>query len=154
MLSVDIVDWLARSSVPLKIWKDGPEDAQLGTWLAPLDVARISAYQQIWSSRCRNCRCEQDKTVLFHGLNHTMIKICFQLDVSHEDICLCSQKITPQDNYQKPDTNTQRRTRMNTTQRRASSLSSKMILLIVLAFFIVMICFMCMLLLILRFMGF
>jgi len=42
ILSRDLVEWLGRAPIPFKVWKGGPEDAQIGTWLAGLDIERYS----------------------------------------------------------------------------------------------------------------
>eukprot|EP01102_Stenamoeba_stenopodia_P009977 TRINITY_DN2960_c0_g1_i2.p1 TRINITY_DN2960_c0_g1~~TRINITY_DN2960_c0_g1_i2.p1 ORF type:complete len:599 (+),score=109.31 TRINITY_DN2960_c0_g1_i2:302-2098(+) len=88
ILSRDLVEMIGRSPVPFKVWKGGPEDAQLGTWLSGVDVERVEAAGAIWTKRCATCECNSTALVAVHGFAPVHLQQCFTAEDEH-DLCNC-----------------------------------------------------------------
>lgn len=89
LITSDIVDWLLTSKLPLKIFKGGPEDAQMGIWLDGIDVHRIQGKQHIFDKNTlEDSHCSNSETVLLHGIrNDTHFLTCWYCEVYLNDIC-------------------------------------------------------------------
>eukprot|EP01102_Stenamoeba_stenopodia_P017008 TRINITY_DN6033_c0_g2_i1.p1 TRINITY_DN6033_c0_g2~~TRINITY_DN6033_c0_g2_i1.p1 ORF type:complete len:496 (-),score=101.81 TRINITY_DN6033_c0_g2_i1:1168-2655(-) len=90
ILSRDLILWMIKSDIPMKIWKDGPEDSQIGTWLSGLDIDRVSVRSRIYGKGASGS-CDTTETLLLHGLfSEDNFHSCYLEDTVNKDVCRCS----------------------------------------------------------------
>jgi len=65
-MKMDAMRHYLISSIP-KVWKDGPEDSQIGTWLSGVDVDRVSVRSRVYG-RFASGNCDAIETLILHGL--------------------------------------------------------------------------------------
>eukprot|EP01102_Stenamoeba_stenopodia_P002237 TRINITY_DN1201_c0_g1_i1.p1 TRINITY_DN1201_c0_g1~~TRINITY_DN1201_c0_g1_i1.p1 ORF type:complete len:525 (+),score=107.45 TRINITY_DN1201_c0_g1_i1:119-1693(+) len=96
IVSRDIMEWLLFSPLRFKVWR--AEDAQMGTWLSPLQITVNNTFRrgEIWHSRCEICPCDSKKTILLHGLmGEEAFRACHKAH-QEDDLCNCIATVKAQ----------------------------------------------------------
>eukprot|EP01100_Stratorugosa_tubuloviscum_P010109 TRINITY_DN4303_c0_g1_i7.p1 TRINITY_DN4303_c0_g1~~TRINITY_DN4303_c0_g1_i7.p1 ORF type:complete len:451 (+),score=217.19 TRINITY_DN4303_c0_g1_i7:83-1435(+) len=90
MLSMDVVRWISSSTIDFKVWKGGPEDSQLGTWLSGLNLNRFDASSFSWEPRFFISKSCSNTTLLLHRVDPRTMVDCELVEINPpHDICNC-----------------------------------------------------------------